>query len=171
MDQEKFSDLAQRLAALEQAHARLLAANRRVKRVGAALMAGLAALAIMGQKTALREPAKTIETQALIIRDANGIVRGAIGLADDGSVGLNLNDAKGATRITLDVAKNSTPGLDLYDGDGQVRSTLALGSHGTPGLGFYNSSGKLRTSLDIPGDNTPGLGFYNNDGKGKFGLP
>jgi hypothetical protein len=170
MDQERFDHLARRLAELEQAHNRLLAAHRRIKRVGAGLIAGLTALAIMGQ-TAAPQPAKTLEAQSLVIRDANGIVRGAIGLADDGSVGMNLNDAKGATRITLDVAKNSTPGLDFYDGDGQVRAMMSLGPHGTPGLGFYNSSGKLRTSLDIPSDSTPGLGFYNDNGKGKFGLP
>ena len=170
MDQERLDELARRLAALEQAHDRLKAAHRRIKRIGGAFIVSLAALTIMGLTAAPQQP-KSLEAQSLVIRDSKGVVRGAFGVADDGSVGINLNDDSGAPRLMLDVAKNNTPGLDLYDGGGRIRATLALGPHGTPGLGFYNSSGKLRTSLDIPSDKTPGLGFYSNSGRGRFGLP
>lgn len=170
IDQGALDDLARRLAALEQAHDRLLVTHRRIKRIGGASILSLVALTIMGVTSASQQP-KSIEAQSFVIRDSKGLVRGAFGIADDGSVGINLNDDSGAPRLTLDVAKNQTPGLDLYDSGGQIRATLALGPHGTPGLGFYNSSGKLRTSLDIPSDKTPGLGFYSNGGKGRFGLP
>jgi hypothetical protein len=170
MDQEGVDQLARRLAALERAHDRLTAAHRRVKRIGGASILTLVGLVIMGVSSTPQQP-KTIEARSIVIRDSKGVVRGALGIADDGSVGINLNDDGGAPRLTLDVAKNQTPGLDLYDSSGQIRATLALGPHGTPGLGFYNSSGKLRTSLDIPSDKTPGLAFYSNEGKGRFGLP
>ncbi len=170
MDQQTVDSLRQRLAILEQAHCRLAAANRRIKLVGTTLIIGFAAIVVMGQTMPSR-PAKTVEAESFIIRDASGKIRGGVGIADDGSVGMNLNDAKGNTRITLDVAANDTPGLDLYDASGRVRTTLAVGPKGTPGLGFYDETGKLRASLDIPAATTPGLGFYDAKGKGTFGLP
>jgi len=170
MDQQTVDSLAQRLAILEQAHRRLVAANRRMKLVGTTLVIGFAAIAAMGQAIASR-PAKSVEAESFIIRDASGKIHGAIGVQDDGSVGINLDDSKGNSRITVDVAGNDTPGIDLYDASGRVRITMAIGPNGTPGLGFYDEAGKLRTSLDIPAATTPGLAFYDTNGKGTFGLP
>lgn len=170
MDQQTVDSLEQRLAILEQAHGRLAAANRRMKLVGTTLVIGLAAIVVMGQAMPSR-PAKAVEAESFIIRDASGKIRGAVGIADDGSVGIGLDDSKGIQRITVDVAANDTPGFDLYDASGRVRATLAVGPNGTPGLGFYDEAGKLRASFDIPATTTPGLGFYDAKGKGTFGLP
>src|SRR5579875_681585 len=163
--------LARRLAALEQEHQRLTKAYRRAKLIGGIVAGALMAVVVMGQASAPATP-KTIEAQSFVVRDATGKVRAAMGIADDGSVGINLNDAKGNIRLTMDIASaNATPGLDLYDEQGRLRATLALDTYGVPGLGFYDAAGKLRTSLDIPAKTTPGLGFYNAQGKGFFGLP
>ncbi len=170
MDHQTVDSLVRRLATLEQAHRRLAAANRRMKLVGATLVIGFAAVAAMGPAMASR-PAKAVDAESFVVHDASGKIRGAVGMADDGSVGINLNDSKGNTRITVDVGGNDTPGVDLYDASGHVRVTLALGPNGTPGLGFYDEAGKLRASFDIPASTTPGLGFYDANGKGTFGLP
>lgn len=170
MDQQSIDNLTQRLVILEREHRHLTTAHRRMKLGGMVLIAGLVVLGVMGQ-TPAPQP-KIVEAQGFVVRDLSGTVRAAIGIADDGSVGVNLNDRQGNIRATMDVsALNGTPGVDLYDTKGQVRATLALDTYGTPGLGFYDSAGKLRMSLDIPAKTTPGLGFYDEKGKGAFGLP
>ncbi|HLH76214.1 MAG TPA: hypothetical protein VKV28_05335 [Candidatus Binataceae bacterium] len=170
MDQQAIDNLIRRMAILERDHHRLTTAHRRMKLGGAVIIAVLAILGVMGQ--AIPPQPKIIEAQGFVVRDLSGVVRGAIGIADDGSVGVNLNDRQGNVRATMDVAAlNDTPGVDLYDKSGHVRATLALDTYGTPGLGFYDSAGKLRMSLDIPAKTTPGLGFYDKSGKGAFGIP
>jgi hypothetical protein len=171
MDQMTVEKLEQRLATLERDYQRLATGHRRMKLAGGIVLCALLAVVVMGQAIVPYEP-KTIEAHSFVLRDMSGKVRGALGIADDGSVGINLDDSQGRIRATLDIASvNDTPGLDLYDDQGQVRATLALDTYGTPGLGFYDGNGKLRTSLDIPAMSTPGLGFYNAKGKGVFGLP
>jgi hypothetical protein len=170
MDQQAIDNLTRRMAVLERDHRRLTKAHRRMKLGGAVIIAGLAILGMMGQ--AVVPQTKIVEAQGFVVRDLSGVVRAAIGIADDGSVGLNLNDRQGTIRATMDIAAvNGTPGVDLYDKNGHIRATLALDTYGTPGLGFYDSAGKLRMSLDIPAKTTPGLGFYDKTGKGAFGLP
>ncbi len=115
--------------------------------------------------------AESLDARQFVLHDSSGKVRGALGLTDDGAVGLNLVDAKDKTRMTLDIPSNGTPGLDFFDQDGKLRATFALGPDGTPGLGLYDPEGHLRTSLDVPASKTPGLAFYHQDGKPAWGAP
>jgi hypothetical protein len=171
MDQQTVDDLAQRLAVLEREHRNLTAVNRRMKKLGTAVIIAFTAVFAMGLKLPGHKKHKVVEAENFIIRDASGNIRGALGIADDGSVGLNMNDSKGNTRISLDIATNDTPGLDFYDAAGHARAMMALGLDGGPGLGFYDEAGKLRTSLDVASPVSPGLGFYDATGKGTFGVP
>jgi hypothetical protein len=167
--EQSSGELMERLKCLERKQADLQRTNRRLGSVTGALLLVSGALALMGQ-TGTRQP-QSLEAEQFVLRGSDGRVRGAMGIAPDGAVGLNLADVKGQTRITLDVAADGSPGLDFYDPQGKLRATFALGLTGTPGLGLYDANGKLRTSLDVPAPKTPGLAFYAQDGKPAWGAP
>jgi hypothetical protein len=168
MDQSS-EEMIERLKCLERKQAELQRTNRRLGSVMGALLLMTGALILMGQ-AGTSQP-QSLEAEQFILRGSDGKVRGAMGIAPDGAVGLNLNDIKGQTRITLDLAADGSPGLDFYDPQGKLRATFALGPTGTPGLGLYDDFGKLRTSLDVPAVNTPGLAFYHVGGKPAWGAP
>ena len=161
-------ELIERITRLEHQQAELRSANRRLRLVTGALMLLAGAGFLMGQTSTHNQ---SVEAEHFVIRDSDGTVRGAMGISDRATAGINLNDAKGRTRITMDLAADGSPGVDLYDQSGKLRATLALGPEGTPGFGLYDPSGKLRTSLDIPAARTPGLAFYHPDGKPAWGAP
>jgi hypothetical protein len=167
--EQSSEELMERLKCLERKQADLQRTNRRLGSVTGALLLVTGALALMGQ-TGTRQP-QSLEAEQFVLRGSDGKVRGAMGIAPDGTVGLNLDDVKSQTRITLDVAVDGSPGLDFYDPQGKLRATFALGLTGTPGLGLYDANGKLRTSLDVPAPKTPGLAFYAQDGKPAWGAP
>jgi hypothetical protein len=167
--EEAAAKLIERITRLEHQQAELRRANRWLRLVTGGVMLFTGVIVLTGQTS--RVPSQTVEAEQFVLRGSDGKVRGAMGIADDGAVGINLNDAKGQTRITVDLAADGSPGLDLYDPSGKMRATLALGPAGTPGLGLYDPSGKLRTSLDVPAPETPGLAFYHRDGKPAWGAP
>ena len=162
-------ELIERITRLEHQQHEFRRANRRLRLMTGALTLCTGALVLMGQVSPV--PGRSVEAQQFVLRGSDGKVRGAMGIADDGTVGINLNDLKGQSRITVDLAADGSPGLDLYDQNGKMRATLALGPAGTPGLGFYDPTGKLRTSLDVPAHETPGLAFYHRNGKPAWGVP
>jgi hypothetical protein len=167
--EQSSEELIERLKCLERRQAELQRTNRRLGSVTGAMLLMTGALVLMGQ-TGTRQP-QSLEAEQFVLRGSDGKVRGTMGIAPDGAVGLNLNDVKGQTRITLDLAADGSPGLDFYDRRSKLRATFALGPTGTPGLGLYDDSGKLRTSLDVPAVNTPGLAFYHEGGKPAWGAP
>lgn len=164
---EQTSELIDRIVQLERQQAEVRRANRRLELLAGALVLLIGSVLVMGQTNSVH----SIEARQFVLRDDAGVVRGAMGIGDNGAVGINLNDIKGRPRISLDIASNGTPGLDFYDATGKLRATFALGPEGTPGLGLYDPSGKLRTSLDIPAPQTPGLAFYHPNGKPAWGAP
>jgi hypothetical protein len=167
--EQRADELLDRLTRLEQQQAELKSANQRLRLAASALILLTGALFVMGQTVS--GPSHSLEATQFVLRSTDGRIRGAMGIGDDGAVGINLNDVKGRSRITLDLAADGSPGLDFYDQNGKLRATLALGPEGTPGLGLYDPSGRLRTSLDIPAHETPGLAFYHRDGRPAWGVP
>jgi hypothetical protein len=162
-------ELVERITRLEHQQGELRRANRRLRLMTSTLMLFAGALVLMAQTSPV--PSRSIEVQQFVLRGSDGKVRGAMGIADNGTVGINLTDLNGQSRITVDLAADGSPGFDLYDQNGKMRATLALGPTGTPGLGFYDPTGKLSTSLDVPAHETPGLAFYHKDGKPAWGVP
>ena len=163
------NDLFERLARLEHQQAKLQRSNRRLRITTSAVLLFSGALVLMAQGTP--QIVDSVDARQFVLHDANGKVRAALGMTDDGSVGLDLIDAKDRSRITLDVAANGTPGLDFFDQNGKMRGTLAMGPEGNAGIGLYGPDGHLRTSLDVPASKTPGLAFYNQEGKPSWGAP
>ncbi len=166
---EPAGELIERIARLERQHAELGRANRRLRLVTSALVLFIGAIVLTGATSSTTT--ESMEAQEFVLRDASGMVRGAIGIMQDGAVGMNLNDTKGQPRLTIDLAADGSPGIDLYDPNGKLRATFALGPQGTPGLGLYDPSGKLRSALNVPAAQTPGLAFYHPNGKPSWGAP
>ncbi len=163
------SELCERISRLEHQQAELKSSNQRLRLMSGALLLLCGSLAIMGQTTS--GIADSLDSRQFVLHDGTGKVRGALGITDDGGVGLYFTDSRYRTRITLDVASNGTPGLDFYDQDGKLRATFALGPNGSPGVGLYGAEGQLQTSLDVPANKNPGLAFYHHDGKPAWGAP
>jgi hypothetical protein len=163
------SDLIERLGRLEAQQAKLQRSNRRLRMMTGAMLLFSGAMVLMAQGTP--QIADTLDARQFVLHDSSGKVRAALGMTDDGAVGLNLVDSKDRSRITLDVAANGTPGLDFFDQDGKMRATLAMGPDGNAGVGLYGPDGHLRTSIDVPVGKTPGLAFYNQEGKPAWGAP
>ncbi|MBV8136651.1 MAG: hypothetical protein JO121_13630 [Deltaproteobacteria bacterium] len=164
------AELIERITRLEQQQIELRSANRRLRKAMGALLLFAGAGVLMAQVPASPQN-RSVEAEQFVLRDSHGSVRGAMGVGENGTVGINLNDAKGATRISIDLSPDGSPGVDLYDPSGKERATMALGPEGTPGLGLYDANGRLRTSLDVPAAQTPGLAFYHPDGKPAWGAP
>jgi hypothetical protein len=155
---------------LEQQQAELKSANHRLRLAMGAVLLFAGAGVLMAQMPGPAQ-SESYEAQQFVLRDSAGKVRGAMGIGENGTVGINLNDAKGATRVSIDLSAGGAPGIDLYDQSGKERETIALGPAGTPGVGLYDQNGQLRTALDVPAAQTPGLAFYHPDGKPAWGAP
>jgi len=162
-------DLTERVARLEHQQAKLQRSNRHLRMVSGAAFLLCGALVLMAQTNL--QIADSIDARQFVLHDDSGKVRAALGMTEDGAVGLDLIDSKDRSRITLDVASNGTPGLDFFDENGKMRGTFAMGPQGNSGLGLYDAEGRLRTSMDVPAGATAGLAFYNKEGKPAWGAP
>ena len=161
--------LLERLARLELQQEKLQRSNRRLRMATGAVLLFSSAMVLMAQATP--QIVDSVDARQFVLHDSSGRVRAALGMAEDGSVGLDLVDAKDRSRVTLDLASDGTPGLDFFDENGKMRATLAMGPEGNAGVGLYGPNGHLRTSLDVPASKTPGLAFYNQEGKPSWGVP
>jgi hypothetical protein len=162
-------DLIERLGRLERQHAKLQCSNRRLRIMTGAAVLFCSAIVLMAQTNP--QISDSLDARQFVLHDSSGKVRAALGMTDDGAVGIDLIDSNDRTRVTLDVASNGTPGLDFFDQDGKMRGTFAMGSAGNAGFGLYGPEGHLRTSIDVPAGKTAGLAFYNQEGKPAWGAP
>ncbi len=77
-----------------------------------------------------------LKAQKLVIVDDGGNTRAAVGLLDDGSVGLALFDKQGRSLGALSVEDDGGVTLTLADKQGQSAVILALAADGSPSLVF-----------------------------------
>ena len=89
--------------------------NRGLKKAGVAILAGIAALVLMGHVFTDR----VVEAERFV-----------------------LIDSSGDTRAVLAVAKGGS-GLYLYDGTGKIRAGLVGGVADETGLSLYDKTGKV----------------------------
>ena len=123
MDKEPSRSLASRICELE----------RQCKRQRAYALAttlGLLVLVIAGASQAVGP--RVVDATRVVVRDADGKIRGDLGVRDDGSVSLALNDPEGRKRLGMSVLPDDFVGMGLYDKDGgmlvEVRASGAAGS-------------------------------------------
>lgn len=132
--------------------------NRVLRRAGAVLVIGVAAVMLMGQTVLHR---RAVESEAFLVRDAQGQVRAMLKALENGTVGLSFYDQAGVARAWLRVLTDGTPGLVLSDESGQVRTMLNVQGDGLVGLLFYDQDGRPRAWLNVLADGTGGLALFD----------
>ncbi len=132
--------------------------NRVLRRAGAVLVIGVAAVMLMGQTILHR---RAVESEAFLVRDAQGQVRAMLKALENGTVGLSFYDQAGVPRAWLRVLTDGTPGLVLSDESGQVRTMLNVQGDGLVGLLFYDQDGRPRAWLNVLADGTGGLALFD----------
>jgi hypothetical protein len=148
--------------------------------VGAAALAALAALALMGQAGPKR---RTVEAEEFLLTDAGGKQYARLGVRSDGSPVLSMSDQTGKTRALLGAtldgngllffdesgksrigllqAPDGAAYLSLADRDGMNRGILKASADGSTNLVFNGTGGGPRAALWVGSDNTPGLQLWD----------
>ncbi len=176
---------------LEQRLDRLDRECRWLKRVGALVLLGMAAMLVMGQAID-RRFGNVIEAEKIVLRDATGKTRIALG-PDSTGYSLNFYDVNGIDRATLAMA-NDLPILAFRDGQRKPRVTLAVlrddtaiaalyGSHAKEGAAitvhpsgqsnfmlFSNGMMKARTSLGLSPGGPVGLAIGDQEGNHRLQI-
>ncbi len=163
--------MADRMGDLEEQNARL----RRLTVgliVGVAVLVGLgmALVAVGGRRGLPGTVAKSVEAQRFVIRDGSGKVRGAWGIADDGSLRLALTGTRGEGGVAVTVLKDGSSGITISDTLGHERAVLGLLPDQTTTLVFADGSGRSRTVLNLARDGASSLAFADRNGDMRTGL-
>jgi hypothetical protein len=128
---------------------KLEAQNRRMKCRGIAILAALSALVLMGQAAPVP---RVVEAQKFVLKDANGSVRGWLGIIGNGSE-LTLGNADLQPRMTLMVSVDSSD-LHFF---GSRKSGMTLGvDSGDPAISMIGADGKGGAGITF-GRNGPSL--------------
>jgi hypothetical protein len=163
--------VVERLDALE-------ADNQRLRRMttalflAAGLLVGLCvALVVVAARRGLPGSiASVVESESFIVKDTDGNVRGAWGVADDGAMRLVLQDAAGRAALNLTLLSDGSPGITFTDSAGQSRLVLGLLPDQTTTLVFADQNGRTRTVLGLAPDGSSSLAFADRDGDTRAGL-
>lgn len=140
--------MSSELGALSNRLERLERDNRRLKRLGTAILLLASTLLLMGQG----RPNRTVEAERFIVRDRQGRVRVEIGTPrfSGAAVGLNSDD----------------PAIWISDEKGQDRAVLTI-----DGLWFADVKGRKAANLEVESGKRAGLAFYDKDGKVLWSAP
>lgn len=133
MSESPIDALTRRLERLEREH-------RRLKRTGATILIGVAALFLMGHG----EPAaKLIEGDQIALRAPGAPIRGELSVQGDGGARFVLYDTNRTPRLQLtSAAPGGAPALVLYDSRQSPHAWLRLDDDGSPHLELYDAAGK-----------------------------
>lgn len=115
--------------------------NRRLKRVGFAVLVLVTAVLAMSQA----RPNRVVEAEQFILKDANGKTRGELAIDSAGTSTLTLRDAKGWPVVTLRAGEQ--PFLNLARPDTTDQGMLSMNKD-TYGLVLYGD--KVRAGLLQP---------------------
>ncbi len=159
MDEPTLDNLARRLSRLERE-------NKRFKRIGGLVLAGIAAGALMGQ---MRTVADTIEAKQFIVRDASGKPRATLGAAADGSL-LELYDKEGERRAVLGVVRDGSVVLSLLAKGETGGVWLSAAPHGWSTLQFGDRRGTARMRAGLTPDGAAMLVANDSNGATRAGL-
>lgn len=140
---------------------RLEREGRRWRRAALGSWLAIAALLLLGQSPTRPprpvSPARTVEAERFVLRDARGRAGATLGSDADDTPRLTLHDPNGQPRAVLMVGAGGAPGLTLLDTDGvTVRAALVVGPDGAPGLALFDPAGKPRLAAALFHGSAPG---------------
>jgi mono/diheme cytochrome c family protein len=96
------------------------------------------------------KPAKVVDAEKFILRDANGLCRAELGLLG-GRPCLSLFDGMGICRTRMVVSADGSTRLSSYDRNGQLRATVLVPPEGDPRLDLaHKRQPALPSSAAVP---------------------
>jgi hypothetical protein len=116
------------------------------------------------------EVASTLEAQALVLRDSEGIERGALRVGQDGTVSLSLRDGDANPRVRMSVLEDGSPGVSLLDGNGDTRAILGFLPDGTTTLVFADEASVARAVLALTPDGASRMIFSDHAGETRAAI-
>jgi hypothetical protein len=152
--------------------------NRRLRRlwvsslISIAVLLGLAtALVIVSARHGLPGTvADVIESRQFLLRDADGMVRGAWGTLPDGTMRLALQAPGSKAGVTLTALKSGASGLTFSDSSGRSRGVFGILPDETLSLTFGDRTGMTRASLGLNPEGSATLVFADRSGAMRAGL-
>ncbi len=151
--------------------------NRRLRRyattmlVVVAMVLGLGAAMVWYSGVAgLPGAPQTVTARPFTLRDAKGAVRGAWGVAEDGSVRLVLSDPNGRQRVRLSLLQDGSAGLSFADSADRKLAVLGLLPDHTTNLALTDPVGIPRAVLGVSPDGSSNLVFADQSGSTRAGL-
>jgi len=123
MNEPTMDNMVQRLDRLERE-------NHRLKRIGALVLVGIAAVVLMGQARPSKV-AKVIEAEKFILRDEAGKVRAMLDASTSPRTSFTLLDVNGVARAGLWLGPDGSPALILSGKEGEGRAELTVRSKGS----------------------------------------
>jgi hypothetical protein len=146
---------------------RLERSNRRLKICGLVVLAGLAAVGLMGQA---RPALQTVEAQEFVVKDAAGVVRARLGASASGA-SLSLSHEGGRANLAVSGGRGQGAHLAFSDSAGKVKGLLLLGPEA---IGLYLSSVDAtgpprspRVVFEVLNQGTGGFAFYDRNGQAR----
>jgi hypothetical protein len=151
--------------------------NRRLRRyttmmfVVTAMVLGLgAALIWYSVRSGIPGSPTTVSARQFLLRDAQGNVRGAWGLDDEGSVRFALSDAGERQRVRLSLLQDGSAGLSFSDTADRKLAVLGLLPDYTTNLALTDPAGIPRAVLGVASDGSSNLVFADREGATRAGL-
>lgn len=113
-----------------------------------------------------------IETQQIVLRDAQGVNRATLRVTEDGTSSLSINDRNGTARLRLSVLQSGDPGIALSDNRGRARAVLGFLPEQGSTLVFADEQGSTRAVLGLTGTQGASLAFLDALGntRASFGI-
>jgi hypothetical protein len=151
--------------------------NRRLRRNGVTMMVVLAmalglgaALVYYSGLAGLPGAPQTLSATQFMLRDGKGVIRGAWGMTEDGSVRLVLSDAGGRQRVRLSLLEDGSAGLSFADTADRKLAVLGLLADHTTNLALTDPAGIPRAVLGVSPNGSSNLVFADQSGSTRAGL-
>ncbi len=113
----------------------------------------------------------TVTARQFLMKDASGVIRGALMMLDDGRPTLRLNDKNGRPRTMLYLNPDAGGALRFTDLRGHHRLQLLLTPEGEPEIRFENRDGVTRTRLGLTVAHRPAISIADPEGRPVWASP
>jgi hypothetical protein len=157
--------LDRRLAALESQRDRL---RWMARLMGAGFVGTLIVLAIVVRTVFSADgvlATRSLFTEEVVLRDADGVTRGRLGTDSDGRAQFSLSDRDGRGRIRLTVLADGSPGVTISDADARPRAVLGYLPDGTTSLVLADAQGTSRAVVGLEPDGSTHALFADRAGR------
>ncbi len=114
---------------------------------------------------------RRLAAQEILLVDAKGHTRGALGLNKEGEPGIAIYDHQGTLRTALEISETDGLGLKLYDMTGALRISLLINNDQIPAIRLFDSRHRPRALLGVDPEGEAALDFYSEEGKLLRELP